>query len=113
MLQLQQIPSYTDPVFETYFENLERDQFSVIGIQAKQDGLANKPFSFHHHKIQVIEPIKSVFQKALEFNYSGHQPISDLAIGQKQRTGIAEIISIKEKERNAKKKSTTSLPRIK
>lgn len=109
MQQLTTTESYVDPIFEDYFKKLEREQLSAISIQAKQDGLMNKPTSVRHHTTQTITPLKSVIQKALDFNYSRHQPISDLAIAQQQRTIASDGIGIKEKQKNAIEKIVLQL----
>ena len=109
MQQLTTVQSYIDPEFEAYYDKLEKEQLSAMGIQAKQDGLANKPATLHHHKIQVIEPIKSTIQKAIEFNRSRYQPISHMAIAQSQRAQSSENITVKEKEKNAKEKEVLQL----
>lgn len=102
------LESYSDPHLETYFENLEND-LSVFDVKAKQDGPENIPSILKQHSIGVIIPIKSVIQKAIDFNYSRNQMYSDIAVVQGLRTTASEKAFTLEKEKNEKEKKLVPL----
>lgn len=97
--------SYTDPEFEAYYETLEKEQLALAEVQAKHDGAVNDPKSPKHYLIKFITPVKHVFQKGLDFNFSKFQPLSDVAIMQNLRTTATDKVTtlIKEKNDNEKK----------
>ena len=100
--------SYSDPEFETYYNDLEKN-VSVFDIQAKQDGLTNSPNTLKHYKVQVVTPLKSTIQKALDFNYSKFPPVSDMAVMQNLRTNSDNKVFELTKEKNDKERKLNQL----
>ncbi len=96
--------SYRDTEFEIFFASLEKEQLALAEIQARQHGLAGKPINVRQYQILMIAPIKSVIQKALDWNFSRHQPVSNLAIGKELRLTAIDKAGLLQKEKNEKEK---------
>lgn len=98
------LQSFSDPVFEDFFKTMESEQLGMSSIQARQDGLLNKPIDHRTYLISVVTPVKTVIQKGLDYNHAITQPATNIAIGQNLRAKALEDVSVKEKEKNAKEK---------
>lgn len=96
--------SYRDIEFENFFVSLEKEQLELAEVQAKQHGLAGKPTNIRQYQILMIAPIKSVIQKALDWNFSRCQPVSNLAIGKELRSTAIDKAGLLHKEKNEKEK---------
>ena len=95
---------YVDPVFEDYYDKLQRDQLTIAEEQAKTDGASNKPTNYHQYFISLIAPLKSAIQLGLDFNHGRNSPISNLAVGKNNHEAAMKQITFLEKERDAKRK---------
>jgi len=91
---------HKDPELEKMYENLEQKEIPAAFAKGTTDGPEGRPFTGSFYNVEFISPVISSVQSLIDYNYSKHQPLCDVALAQKIRNDAdAKIISLKNEKR--------------